>query len=138
MYSLFHFFSCHSCHSVLFFFLPLTHGTTGPIIIWCLLTKICGCKVWLFRIVKLLSCPSSTLSTLLHKGLKVKKIKIKVFFSPSLLFLFQPKQKIWVCLDRTYFIETENWKHYSKIIFKYVNSTVELIFNEKVDKKWSL
>ena len=44
----------------------------------------------------------------------------------------------WVCLDRTYFAETENWKHYSKIIVKCVISTVEPIFNEKVDKKWSL
>ena len=43
-----------------------------------------------------------------------------------------------VCLDRTYFVETENWKHCSKIIFKYVNSIMRLIFNEKVDKKWSL
>ena len=29
-------------------------------------------------------------------------------------------------------------KHCNKIIFKYVNSTVEPIFNEKVDKKWYL
>ena len=43
-----------------------------------------------------------------------------------------------VCLDRTYFAETENWKHCNKIIFKCVNSAVEPIFNEKVDKKWSL
>ena len=41
-------------------------------------------------------------------------------------------------MDITYFAETENSKHCSKIIFKCVNSTVELIFNEKVDKKWSL
>ena len=38
----------------------------------------------------------------------------------------------------TYFAETENWKHCSKIIFKCVNSIVGSIFNEKVDKKWSL
>ena len=43
-----------------------------------------------------------------------------------------------VCLDRTYFVETENWKHCSKIIFKYVNSIMRPIFNEKIDKKWSL
>ena len=43
-----------------------------------------------------------------------------------------------VCLDRTYFAETENWKHCSKIIFKYVNSDVGPIFNEKIDKKWNL
>ena len=43
-----------------------------------------------------------------------------------------------VCLDRTYFAETENWKHCSKIIFKCINSIVGPIFNEKVDKKWSL
>ena len=43
-----------------------------------------------------------------------------------------------VCLNRTYFTETENWKHYNKINFKYVNSAVELIFNEKVAEKWNL
>ena len=43
-----------------------------------------------------------------------------------------------VCLDRTYFAETENWKYCSKIIFKCVNNTVGPIFNEKIDKKWSL
>ena len=32
----------------------------------------------------------------------------------------------------------ENWKHYSKIIFKCVNSAVGPIFNEKVAEKWSL
>ena len=40
-----------------------------------------------------------------------------------------------VHLDKTYLTETENWKHYSKIIFKYMNSTVRLIFNKKVIKK---
>ena len=35
-------------------------------------------------------------------------------------------------------LKTENWKHYSKIIFKYVNSDVGPIFNEKIDKKWNL
>ena len=34
-----------------------------------------------------------------------------------------------VRLDTAYFVE--NWKHYSKIIFKYVNSAVKSIFNEK-------
>ena len=46
--------------------------------------------------------------------------------------------KIRVCLDKTYFVKTENWKHCSKIIFKCVNSTVRPIYNEKVDKKLSL
>ena len=41
-----------------------------------------------------------------------------------------------VCLDNVYF--AENWKRYSKIIFKYVNSIVGPIFNEKVVKKWNL
>ena len=43
-----------------------------------------------------------------------------------------------VCLNRIYFVETENWKYCSKIIFKCVNSTVGPIFNEKIDKKWNL
>ena len=41
------------------------------------------------------------------------------------------KHTLKVCLDITYLLKTENWKlktycwkHYSKIIFKYVNSTV--------------
>ena len=48
------------------------------------------------------------------------------------------KLSLRVHLDRTYFAETENWKYCSKIIFKYVNSTVRPIFNEKVVEKWSL
>ena len=43
-----------------------------------------------------------------------------------------------ICLDITYFAETENWKHCNKIIFKYVNSTVGPIFNEKIAEKWNL
>ena len=35
-------------------------------------------------------------------------------------------------------LKTENWKHCSKIIFKWVDSAVWPIFNENVDKKWSL
>ena len=37
-----------------------------------------------------------------------------------------------------FLLKTEKWKHCSKIIFKYVNSIVWPIFNEKVTKKWSL
>ena len=40
---------------------------------------------------------------------------------------------IRVRLDVTYL--TENWKYCNKIIFKYVNNIVELIFNEKVVEK---
>ena len=43
-----------------------------------------------------------------------------------------------VRLDRTYFVKIENWKHYSKIIFKCVNSIVKSIFNEKIAEKWYL
>ena len=39
-------------------------------------------------------------------------------------------------LDTTYFVE--NWKHYNKINFKWINNTVEPIFNEKVVEKWNL
>ena len=35
-------------------------------------------------------------------------------------------------------LKTENWKHCTKIIFKYVNSAVRPIFNEKVAEKWNL
>ena len=45
---------------------------------------------------------------------------------------------LWIYLDRTYFAETENWKHCSKIIFKCVNSAMRPIFNEKVAEKWDL
>ena len=43
---------------------------------------------------------------------------------------------LWVRLDTAYF--AKNWKHYIKIIFKYVNSAVGPIFNEKIAEKWSL
>ena len=38
------------------------------------------------------------------------------------------------------FVENENcnWKYCNKIIFKYVNSIVELIFNKKVTEKLNL
>ena len=39
-------------------------------------------------------------------------------------------------LDTAYF--AENWKYCSKIIFKFVNSAMGLIFNENVAEKWSL
>ena len=41
-------------------------------------------------------------------------------------------------MDRTYFAETENWKHYYKIIFKCVTSAIGPIFNGKIAEKWSL
>ena len=41
---------------------------------------------------------------------------------------------VWIEL----FTEIENWKFCNKIIFKCVNSTVWLIFNEKIIKKWYL
>ena len=46
-----------------------------------------------------------------------------------------PLLTLWIYLDRTYFAETENWKHCSKIIFKCVNSAMRPIFNEKVAEK---
>ena len=36
---------------------------------------------------------------------------------------------------RVHLDTVKNWKHGSKIIFKCVNNTVELIFNEKVAEK---
>ena len=35
-------------------------------------------------------------------------------------------------------LKTKNWKYCNKIIFKCVNSTVGLIFNEKLAEKWNL
>ena len=35
-------------------------------------------------------------------------------------------------------LKTYCWNHYSKIIFKCVNSAMGPIFNEKIDKKWNL
>ena len=37
-------------------------------------------------------------------------------------------------LDRAYFTETENWKHCSKIIFKYMNSLWDLFLMKKLLK----
>ena len=52
--------------------------------------------------------------------------------------LVETKWALRVCLNRTYFAETENWKHENKIIFKCGNSIVGPIFNEKVAEKWNL
>ena len=49
---------------------------------------------------------------------------------------FHPFGKYKIYLDIAYF--AENWKYYSKIIFKRVNSSVEPIFNEKIAEKWNL
>ena len=35
-------------------------------------------------------------------------------------------------------LKTENWKHCSKIIFKYMNSNMGPNFNEKITQKWDL
>ena len=43
---------------------------------------------------------------------------------------------LWVCLDCAYCCW--NWKYCNKIIFKYVNSVVGPIYNEKVVEKWNL
>ena len=42
---------------------------------------------------------------------------------------------IWLILLK---LKIYCWNHCSKIIFKCVNSTVRLIFNEKIAKKWNL
>ena len=43
-----------------------------------------------------------------------------------------------LCYLRVRLDTGENWKYYNKIIFKFVNSSVWLIFNEKVAEKWCL
>ena len=51
-------------------------------------------------------------------------------------FQFSVSAKIsCICLDRTYFAETKNKKHCSKKNFKWVNSAVGRIFNEKMAEK---
>ena len=59
-------------------------------------------------------------------------------FSPLFRDINNLDSTFRVCLDITYFAETENRKYYSKIIFKCVNSVVEPIFNEKVPETWNL
>ena len=49
----------------------------------------------------------------------------------TIVYHLKPQLRIYE--DTAYF--AENLKHYSKIIFKCVNSTVEPIFNEKVAEK---
>ena len=50
-----------------------------------------------------------------------------IFILDESLFLLR------VCLNIVYFVE--NWKYYSKIIFKCVNSVVRPIFNESFAEK---
>ena len=68
-----------------------------------------------------------------------KKKKSCLCFSNShakkfIIFIFLTKYG--VRLDIGYL--AENWKYYSKIIFKCMNSAVRPIFNEKVVEKWGL
>ena len=64
-----------------------------------------------------------------------KSFLLVEFWAKSLLMYgwFVPYR---IRLDTVYFCW--NWKYCSKIIFKYVNSIVGPIFNEKLVKKWSL
>ena len=55
--------------------------------------------------------------------------KIESVMSPILYWLLQLR----LYLDTIYF--AENWKHYNKIIFKYVNSAMRPIFNKNFVKK---
>ena len=58
---------------------------------------------------------------------------LNIAFDLGILYL----GSVWIELI---FAETENWnwKHCSEIVFKCVNSTVRLIFNEKLTEKWNL
>ena len=51
------------------------------------------------------------------------------------IFINLPLGSVWMELILLK-LKTEDWKHCSKIIFKYVNSAMEPIFNEKVAEKW--
>ena len=84
-----------------------------------------GYGSWTIAVVPLNACVT--------KKKKKKKNKTKTWKATS-----ESKPHIRVRLDRTYFAETENWKHYNKIIFKCVNNTVRTIFNEKIVEKWNL
>ena len=64
-----------------------------------------------------------------HGTIHTFKNYFVTMFSIS-VFDFSNNEFVWIQL------KTE--KHYKKIIFKCVNSTVRSIFNEKVAKKWNL
>ena len=59
------------------------------------------------------------------------------FFFFSFFNILQDIRSVWIEFILLK-LKIKNWKHYSKIIFKCVNSTIRPIFNEKFDKKWNL
>ena len=72
----------------------------------------------------------------LNFSVRAQNFAISVFVWP--MFLEKSLNQtilIRVRLDITYF--AKNWKRCSKIIFKYMNSIVGVIFNENVAEKWS-
>ena len=79
--------------------------------------------------------PLWTLVPVLH--LKQLELKKRMFRLGNENFKFVDIGSVWIELIFAE-IENWNWKHYSKIIFKCVNSIVGPIFNEKIAKKWNL
>ena len=65
-----------------------------------------------------------------YESMPNKNFMYKYIFTCTYLFAYR------VCLEWVYFCW--NWKHCNQIIFKCVNSIVELIFNKKVVKKCNL
>ena len=87
----------------------------------------------------------------MHKMcLQIEKILVYTTFNHyfNLQLQYNSKISVKMCvlsttlmrirLDTIYFAETENWKHCSKIIFKYVNIAVGPIFNESFVEKRGL
>ena len=78
---------------------------------------------------------ASVVSNSKYRGSKFREICPKLDRVAKIKY--RHNGSVWIELI---FAETENWnwKHYSKIIFKCMNSAVEPIFNEKVVEKWNL
>ena len=67
----------------------------------------------------------------------IRLLSLKSLYLMTLATFLCHLESVWIELSLLK-LKTENWKHYSKINFKCVNSTVGPICNEKIAEKWSL
>ena len=76
----------------------------------------------------LYTLPFLSFSNQLHTWPSCKTFPINIHIKGLKTLINKKKKKIWKLKTKNTIAKTENWKHYSEIIFKYVNSAVESSF----------
>ena len=98
--------------------------------------------IYLIQVLPPLNSNSSSATALMWNPLRGNDLNFKSIMCPIMIKIYKkspPTSQITNNLGPfgySWKLKTE--KHYSKIIFKYVNSIVRPIFNEEVAEKWNL